>query len=68
MSCRTQIEGEMLKQEPCRESLEEMTEPFVGKKKSGAYSAREKGSSSSPIPHFRSITLLDNHARLFRGL
>lgn len=23
----------MLKQEPCRESLEEMTEPFVGKKK-----------------------------------
>lgn len=64
----------MVKREPCRESREEMTEPFVGKKKSGAYSAWKKGSTSQVhrVFHrvsslFRSITLSDNHARLFRA-
>lgn len=65
----------MLEREPCRESLEEMTEPFVGGKKERCLLSPEKGFdfqvsclvSPSPSSLFRSITLSDNHARLFRA-
>lgn len=49
----------MVKREPCRESREEMTEPFVGKKKkSGAYSAWKKGSTSQVHRVFHRVSSL----------